>query len=83
LLHGYQEALLSGIIVKTSTARTLAENLPAAYNLLPSEKYFYDVATPPVEFSNDAKAGKGFHAAYGCGLAARHELPSISLPKTA
>ena len=46
LLHGYQEALLSGIIVKTSTARTLAENLPAAYNLLPSEKYFYDVATP-------------------------------------
>mgnify|MGYP001596349148 FL=1 len=79
LLHGYQEALLSGIIVKTSTARTLAENLPAAYNLLPSEKYFYDVATPPVEFSNEATTGDGFHAAYGGSINSYSKLRELLL----
>ena len=65
LLHGYGEALLQGLITKSSTARKLAENLPAAYNLLPSDKYFAGVATPSVKFSNDATSGGGLHAAYG------------------
>ena len=79
LLHGYQEALLYGLLVKTSTARTLAENLPAAYNLLPSEKYFANVATPPVEFSNDAVTSGGFHAAYGNALNSYQSLRSFLL----
>ncbi|MDO8561383.1 MAG: hypothetical protein Q7S05_00980 [bacterium] len=65
LLHGYKEAILSGLITKTSTARILAGNTPEAYNLLPSQEYFHDVATPPILFPADTKTAQDFRAAYG------------------
>src|SRR3989344_525674 len=79
LLHGYGEALLQGLITKASTARRLAENMSAAYNLLPSEKYFADLTTPPVEFSNDAATGGGFHAAYGGSIGSYARLREFLL----
>ena len=79
LLHGYGQALLQGLITKTSTARMLAENLPAAYTLLPSERYLADVAIPPVEFSNDATTARAFHAAYGSTLNSYQSLRSFLL----
>jgi len=78
LLHGYDESLGFGLITKTSTARTLAENLPAAYNLLPSEEYFADVATSPVEFSEDATAA-AFRSAYGDTVDSYAELHDFLL----
>ena len=78
LLHGYDESLGFGLITKTSTARTLAENLPAAYNLLPSEKYFADVATSPVGFSEDATAA-AFRSTYGDTVDSYAELQAFLL----
>lgn len=50
LLHGFDESLLKGIILKESVARDLAENMPGAHNLLPSEQYFSHVTDPVVTF---------------------------------
>jgi pimeloyl-ACP methyl ester carboxylesterase len=49
-LHGYDQDHLAGLITANSTARTLAQNLPMAYNLLPSAQYFTQVDNPVVRF---------------------------------
>lgn len=48
MLHGYKQNLFP--VLDTETARGLAENMPGAYQLLPSEKYFSSVETPAVTF---------------------------------
>ena len=57
MLHGdfqqIPESGLSGFIASQATARGLSENMPDAFNLLPSAAYFASVATPVVDFSND------------------------------
>lgn len=55
MLHGDFQQLpqtsLSGIVVSQETARGLAENMPDAFDLLPSPAYFKSVATPVVDFA--------------------------------
>lgn len=48
MLHGYRQNFFP--VLDTKTARGLAENMPGAYQLLPSEKYFSSVDTPAVTF---------------------------------
>jgi len=50
LLHGFKQNHFP--VLDTVTARTLAENMPSAYGLLPSEKYFNNVQTPVIVFDN-------------------------------
>lgn len=52
LLNGFNQNHFP--VLDTETARTFGENMPSAYNLLPSESYFNGegsgVQTPPVKF---------------------------------
>jgi pimeloyl-ACP methyl ester carboxylesterase len=53
MLHGYDQDLLGGLLLSKSTARGLAEYMPSAYTLLPSDAYFDTVSTPVVTFDTD------------------------------
>ena len=48
LLHAEGQAFFP--VLDKETARGFGENMPGAYNLIPSEKYFSTVQTPVVEF---------------------------------
>jgi len=50
MLHGKDQGVLP--VFGSATARGLAENMPGAYNLLPSGKYFEAVTNPIVTFDN-------------------------------
>ncbi len=40
LLHGYNQTLLGGMIMGKNMARNFSQNMPGAYGLLPSRKFF-------------------------------------------
>jgi len=40
LVFGHNQSLAGGLIMRSSIARELAKNMPTAYTLLPSEKYY-------------------------------------------
>ncbi len=40
LMFGHNQSLVGGLIMRSSIARELAKNMPTAYTLLPSEKYY-------------------------------------------
>ena len=46
-------ALLHGVYPANEATRELSENMPAAYNFLPSMKYFDTVESPVLEFTDD------------------------------
>lgn len=50
LLHGDHQSLAGGLLMKSSVARQLGENMSSAYSLLPSRKYFEKVAEPIIRF---------------------------------
>lgn len=47
LLHGYEQGI--PVLFKDSTARTLGENMPSGYQLLPSEAYFTGVGSGAID----------------------------------
>ncbi|MDD5463585.1 MAG: hypothetical protein PHP62_00365 [Candidatus Moranbacteria bacterium] len=49
LLHGEKQNLFP--VLNTKTARSLGENMPGAYNLLPSNEYFSKVQAPVAKFN--------------------------------
>lgn len=55
LLYGYDEASPAGILISQKESRTLAENMPGAYGLLPSKEYFTQAGTenPLITFSSE------------------------------
>jgi hypothetical protein len=48
ILHGDDESLASGLLLKTSVARELGQNMPSAYSLLPSAGYYNKVGITPL-----------------------------------
>jgi pimeloyl-ACP methyl ester carboxylesterase len=55
ILHGYDQTDdLSGLIINAQNSREIINNLPGAYGLLPSEKYFEGLSEPIVTFSGDS-----------------------------
>ena len=56
ILHGDGEGIPSGFafVVHPEDVRAVAQNMPGAYNLLPSERYFEDVLDPPIIFDAGA-----------------------------
>ncbi|MFZ2882248.1 MAG: hypothetical protein WA019_04190, partial [Candidatus Moraniibacteriota bacterium] len=52
MLYGYDEASPLGILISQKKARTLAENMPGAYGLLPSKEYINRLEEPLVDFSS-------------------------------
>jgi hypothetical protein len=65
LLHGYEQGQLMGLTLKTSVARELGENMPGAYGLLPSEKYFEKVQDPVIIFDPSVDKVANFREFYG------------------
>ncbi|MDO8624140.1 MAG: alpha/beta fold hydrolase [bacterium] len=54
LLHGDSEGILGMFIVDPAIARKIAQNFQSAYDLLPSPRYFDEVADAPIVFSPTA-----------------------------
>ncbi len=52
LLHGDGEGIVGAFVVDPAKARTLAQNMPSAYNLLPSAAYFATVTDPVITFDD-------------------------------
>ncbi len=77
LLHG--DKLDIPMILSKSMAKTLAENMSSAYNLLPSKKYFDYVQTPVIEFEDDVKDIYGFKKIYGSKIDSKDELDKFLL----
>ncbi len=50
LLHGFKQDIR--FVLSAEQARSMMKNMPGAYNLLPSEKYFQSVSSPVVTFDN-------------------------------
>ncbi|MEI6480635.1 MAG: hypothetical protein WCO12_03925 [bacterium] len=65
LLHGDDQDIAGGFILKKTTARTLGENMMGAYNLLPGEKYFSKVLSPVVVFDSSIDKIKNYREKYG------------------
>ncbi len=63
LLYGYDEPIPA--LLSQAKARTLAENMPGAYGLLPSEEYFNRMTDPFITFSSEHTRYKDFQDAYG------------------
>jgi hypothetical protein len=81
LLHGDEQDLIGGLLVRKSTARTLAENMMGAYNLLPSDEYFKKVASPVVEFDASIDKFNNFRTVYGDTIDSASELKDFLLAK--
>lgn len=67
ILHGYDQGLPFDslpLVLTPETARTFAENMSSAYNLLPSANYFTYVDDPIVTFDNSDFLAE-FRARYG------------------
>lgn len=57
LLHGDGQSIFHGLILSQSTARSLARDLPSAYSLLPSDRFFAEVQSPVLSFSSSTIPG--------------------------
>lgn len=57
ILYGDSQSILGGLILSKDTAKNFAVNMPGAYGLLPSEKYFSAVNLPAIKFLNDSVRG--------------------------
>lgn len=54
ILHGDSEGIAAGFITNPIGIRRIAQNMPSAYDLLPSPRYFTEVPDPVVIFNEDA-----------------------------
>jgi len=81
LLHGDEQIIPPkiGIILDRSIARKLGENMPGAYSLLPSLKYFSEVFDPVIEFDPEVSNIYNFQSFYGDSIDSRSELESFLL----
>ena len=77
LLYGYDESLLAGTLISREDARTLAENMPGVYGLLPSEKYFERMDEAFMKFSSENTRYKRFKDIYGDTIDSADELKSF------
>ncbi len=57
LLHGYNQSLGGGLIVKDSVSRELGMNMASAYSLLPSKEYFSKIFSPTIAFASTTIEG--------------------------
>jgi pimeloyl-ACP methyl ester carboxylesterase len=66
LLYGFDEPIPAHM--SQSEARTLAENMPGVYGLLPSKEYFSRLLEPVAHFESDQTRYKHFKDVYGDSL---------------
>ncbi|MEJ0001929.1 MAG: alpha/beta hydrolase [bacterium] len=54
IVHGYDQKIVSGLLMDDAHARELGRNMPGAYGLLPSAEYLNHVNASPVTFVDNA-----------------------------
>lgn len=81
MLHGDGQDLGFGLILNKSVARELAENMPGAYNLLPSEKYFGVVLDPVIKFDSSVDNVSMWRSVYGNFIADFQKMSDFVLGK--
>ncbi|MDB5239190.1 MAG: hypothetical protein JWO00_525 [Candidatus Parcubacteria bacterium] len=57
LLHGDDQAILGGLILNQEHARGLGANMPSAYSLLPSRRFFSAAFGPTIAFASTSIPG--------------------------
>lgn len=68
ILHGYDQTdTMGGIVMDGQIVRRVLNNMPGAYGLLPSEKYFNDLSEPLVVF-NDNSSTLPYRNIYGSSI---------------
>lgn len=68
ILHGYDQTdAYGGFVTNAFAARKVINNLPGAYGLLPSEKYFEGLDTPLVSFSDNVVT-TSYRQTYGASI---------------
>ncbi|MEX1112524.1 MAG: NosD domain-containing protein [Candidatus Andersenbacteria bacterium] len=77
MLHGYDLDYAKGLLLNKVTARTMAEHMASAFNLLPSASYFDQVLDPVVEFDESADRFVLFRSLYGSSIDSPSELRSL------
>jgi len=65
ILHGYDQELFYGLILKQYKARDFGIRLPGAYGLLPSEKYFNTVDEPIIYFDESLNKYNSLYKIFG------------------
>jgi hypothetical protein len=75
-LHGYDQALGAGWILKASDARQLAENMPDSYSLLPSLSYFSS-PSPVVSFDPSIDSISNLRKVYGSTVSTYQAMVSF------
>lgn len=79
LLHGYEQGLPKDwlhFFLSPKVARSFAENMPSAYNLLPSANYLNSVSTPVVTFEDKPVLAE-FRVRYGAEIASATGLKNF------
>lgn len=79
LLHGDGQQIAGGLILKQSVARDMALNMPAAYNLLPTDKFMNGVNQPVVKFNPNLDNYQTLTSAYGDSIKDRATLDKYIL----
>jgi pimeloyl-ACP methyl ester carboxylesterase len=80
ILHGDEQNLgFMGFPLSKQTARGLAENMPAGYNMLPSEKYFTQVADPVVVFDPSLDKLNNWRSLYGNSISTYQTMQDFLL----
>ncbi len=65
ILHGDGENILAGFITNPIGIRKIAQNMPSAYNLLSSSKYFDNVSDSVITFNSNALFTKEWRDFWG------------------
>ncbi len=81
LLHGDDQAILGGLILNKATARALGANMPSAYSLLPSRKFFSTAFGPVIAFASTSVASFDAERAFIADTANARKAPSVSNTK--
>jgi hypothetical protein len=79
LLHGDGQDMALGMLAQKSTMRKFGKNMPGAYGLLPSRKYFEKVADPVVVFDDSIAPISNFIEHYGQDIDTFDELKQFML----
>ncbi|MBY0538530.1 hypothetical protein K2P47_04010 [Patescibacteria group bacterium] len=74
ILHGYDQTdAIGGIIMDGQIVRKVLNNMPGAYGLLPSEKYFNGLSEPLIVF-NDNSSTQPYRNIYGSSIFSYGEM---------
>lgn len=74
LLYGYDESTLFGTLISREDSRNLAQNMPGAYGLLPSNEYFNRMENPFATFTSQNTEYKKYLDAYGEHISSSEEF---------